>query len=122
MNRQNVTCVQRSRFFFYFFEEGEWKRGEKAPLEAFAKSKTAEPEKLRALGDYLQRRLTRIAGMIELLIKAHDDWAVTTKKDCILLETETWDFNQALDLLKRHGFSDDEFVLKVEYSRKWGIL
>jgi len=60
--------------------------------------------------------------MMELLTEVHNDWAITGKKDYILMETESYDFNSALQILKDHAFDDSEFILKVEYTRKWGVL
>ena len=60
--------------------------------------------------------------MMEVLFAIHNDWAVNAKKDFIQMETQSLDFNDALNVLKEHGFTDDEFILKVEYERKWGVL
>lgn len=122
MKKGAILCVQRARFFFYFFEEGEWKRKEKTPLEKFLLLKKAGPDDIRALKDALSQRLERIAQMVEILTSAHDDWAITTKKDYILLETETLDFTEAVKLLNAHGFTNDDFVLRCEYRRKWGMM
>ncbi|AEF94279.1 hypothetical protein Desca_1423 [Desulfotomaculum nigrificans CO-1-SRB] len=122
MHKDNITCIQRARFFFYFYEKKEWLPGEEPPLDNIIKVKNVEPQAVRKLGQFLSNRLERIATMMEILTSAHDDWAITGKKDMILMETETFDFNDALKILKDHGFNDDEFILKVEYNRKWGIL
>lgn len=122
MHKDNETCIQRARFFFYFFEKKDWAPGEKPPFEDILKVKKVKPEAVRYLNKFLTSRLDRIAAMMELLTKAHDDWAITGKKDYILMETETYDFNNALKLLKEQGFDDSEFILKVEYTRKWGVL
>ncbi|KJR44235.1 hypothetical protein UF75_5380 [Desulfosporosinus sp. I2] len=86
------------------------------------KVKKVKPEAVRNLNKFLTKRLERIATMMELLTEAHDDWAITGKKDYILLETETYDFNDAIKILKEQGFDGSEFILKVEYTRKWGVL
>lgn len=121
MHPDNETCVQRARFFFYFYEKT-WEPGETPPLADILKAKHISPRAVRNLKDFLACRLERIAAMLELLTEAHNDWAMTGKKEYILLETETYDFNEALKLLEAHGFTDKEFVLKVEYTRKWGVL
>ncbi|HEY8909091.1 MAG TPA: hypothetical protein VIM51_02265 [Desulfosporosinus sp.] len=118
MRQDNETCVQRGRFFFYFFE----KPSEKAHFGDIVKVKKVKPEAVRALSKFLTTRLERIATMMELLAEAHDDWAMTGKKDYILMETETYDFNAAIKILKEQGFDESEFILKVEYTRKWGVL
>jgi hypothetical protein len=122
MRPDNETCVQRARFFFYFFEKTDWKSGEKPPLSDIVNVKRVEPKAVRNLNKFLTLRLDRIATMMELLMEAHDDWAITGKKDFILMETETYDFNDAINTLKKQGFEDSEFILKVEYTRKWGVL
>lgn len=60
--------------------------------------------------------------MMDILWDIHDDWALRSKKEYILMETKNLDFNVLLNALKEKGFSDDEFILKVEYDRKWGVL
>ena len=122
MKEEASLCIQRARFFFYFFEEGEWERKEKTPLERFVQLKHAGPNDILALKEALDRRLERIAQMVAILTKVHDDWAITTKKDYILLETETFDFTKAVKILNEHGFTNDDFVLRSEYTRKWGMM
>lgn len=92
------------------------------PLEKFTRLKHAGPEDIRAFKDSFTWRLERIAQMVEILTKAHEDWAITTKKDYILLETQTLDFTEAVKILNEHGFTNDDFVLRPEYTRKWGML
>ncbi len=122
MKKDNVTCVQRARFFFEFFEKKEWQPGEQPPLNKIVKEKPVTPQAVRELNSFLTNRLERIATMMEILLTAHHDWAVTGKKDQIIMETQSFDFNDALKLLKDAGFNDDEFILKVEYDRRWGML
>lgn len=122
MHPNNETCVQRARLFFYFFEKTDWKPGEKPPLSDIVNKKKVQPEAVRNLNKFLAVRLDRIAAMMELLMEAHDDWAITGKKDFILMETESYDFNDAIKSLEKHGFDKSEFILKVEYTRKWGVL
>jgi rRNA processing protein Krr1/Pno1 len=122
MKEGAVNCIQRTRFFFYFYEQGEWKRKEKTPLEKFTQLKHAGPDDIRILKDALALRLERIAQMVQILTEAHKDWAITAKKDYILLETVTFDFTEAVKILKEHGFANDDFVLRVEYSRAWGMI
>ncbi|MBP1759962.1 MAG: hypothetical protein H6Q63_879 [Firmicutes bacterium] len=122
MHPENETCIQRARFFFYFFEMKDWKSGEKPPLKEIVKVKDVKPEAIRNLNRFLTNRLERIARMLEILTEVHDDWAITGWKDYIQVETESFDFNDAIKALKDQGFKDDEFILKVEYTRKWGVL
>ncbi|MCO1603382.1 hypothetical protein [Desulfosporosinus nitroreducens] len=122
MNPNNETCVQRTRFVFNYYEKKEWLAGEKPPLVDIIKVKDVQPENLRYFAEFMHTRLNRIAEMMDILLKVHDDWAITGWKDHILMETESFDFNDSLKALKEHGYHDDEFVLKVEYKRKWGVL
>lgn len=122
MHKDNITCIQLVRFFFDFYEKREWQPGEEAPLPKVAKAREVTPEAVRNLGHFLGNRINRIATMMDILTKAHGDWAIAGRKDQIVMETETLDFNDAIKLLKDNGFNDDEFVLKVEYNRKWGML
>ena len=123
MRPDNETCVQRARFFFYFFEKASWGPGENPPLKDIVKAPKVEPQAVRNLNKFLNERLERIARMMDLLLDAHDDWAIAGKKDCILMETESYDFNDAVAILKNEGFfGNSDFILKVEYTRKWGVL
>ncbi len=122
MRQDNETCVQRIRLFFYFFEKNNWMTGERPPLDDIVKVKGVSSKAIRNLNKFLTARLERIATMMDLLAEAHDDWAITGKKDYILMETETYDFNDSIKILKEQGFDDSEFNLKVEYTRKWGVL
>ncbi len=80
MHPDNETCVQRARFFFHFFEKKDWLPGERPPLADIVKAKNLRPEAIRNLNKFLHTRLDRIAKMMELLMEAHDDWAITGKK------------------------------------------
>lgn len=122
MNPDNVTCEQRVRFLFLFTEKREWSEDETPPLDRIIKQKGVAPDALRELANFLNIRLDRIATMMEILLKSHNNWAITGKADRIIMETQTLDFNEALNSLKAKGFHDDEFILEVEYDRKWGIL
>lgn len=122
MRQDNVTCVQRTRLFFYFFEKNNGSTGERPPLDDIVKVKKVSAKAVRNFSKFLSSRLERIATMMELLSEAHDDWAITGKKDYILMETETYEFNDAIKILKEQGFDDSEFNLNVEYTRKWGVL
>jgi len=122
MKKGAVVCNQRARFFFYFVDEGQWGAKEKTPMQKFTSLQHIGPEDIRALKDALTLRMERIAQMVEVLTTAHKDWAITAKKDYILLETMTLDFKVAVKLLTDHGFTGDEFVLASEYSRKWGMI
>lgn len=122
MDPNNETCVQRARFIFDYYEKNEWLPGEKPPLVDLIKVKGVQPEKLRRYAEFMHTRLNRIAEMMEILLKVHGDWAITGWKDHILMETESFDFNDSLKALALQGYHDDEFVLKVEYTRKWGVL
>ncbi|WP_027366066.1 hypothetical protein [Desulfotruncus alcoholivorax] len=122
MDKNNITCIQKAKFIFEFYEKREWQPGEEPPLSGVVKAARVEPGAVRHLGNFLANRLERIARMMEILIDAHDRWGVSGKKDRVIMETDSYDFNDALKLLKENGFNDDEFVLKVEYERKWGLL
>lgn len=122
MHPDNVTCVQRARFFFYFYELKEWQPGEKPPLQDIVKTKEVTPDAIRYFNRFLTHRLERIAKMMEILRSVNDDWATTGSKDYILMETESFDFHDATRILAEHGFCDDEYILKVDYTRLWGVL
>lgn len=119
---QNVTCVQNAQFFLTFFEEGEWRRDDVPYPKVFRKLDHANPEDVRQLQAYLNRRLERVAGMMEVLNAIHDDWAVSVTKDYVKYETVTMDFKDIIAALLEAGYTEDDYLLTAEYSRKWGMI
>jgi len=109
MDPNNEICVQRSRFTFHYCEKNE-------------RLQDVQPANLRHYAEFMHTRLNRIADMMDILLKVHDDWAITGRKDHLLMETESFDFNDSLKALEEEGYQDDEFILKVEYARKWSML
>lgn len=122
MHNDGNVCIQNVRFIFCFFEKREWHSNEEPPLNSILDSDRITPESIINLGHFLDNRMKRIADMIKILQKAHSDWKLTGKKDRIIMETRTFDFDNALEILKSKGFKDDEYIVKIEYERKWGML
>ena len=114
VDKDQITCIQNIRIIFIFFQ----------PFPETSKLKDIETtaESLRNWGHLLEQRFSRIASMVEILKSAHNDWRITAKKDRIIMETETFDFHHAVKMLTESGFKDEEYILKVEYERKWGML
>jgi hypothetical protein len=121
MNSKNETCVQRILFLFYFSRASGLTKGEAAFLKNILAPKT-DPGKVRAWKEYLATRLERIAGMMDVLLAAHADWAITERKDHFQMETVSFALDEAEKTLRDHGFGNEEYILKVEYTRKWGVL
>lgn len=119
---QNVTCVQNAQFYLTFFEEGEWRRDELPYPTTFRKLDHATAEDVRKFNAYLSRRLDRIAGMMEVLDSIHDDWAVSVTKEYVKYETVTMDFKDIIAALLEAGYTENDYLLTAEYSRKWGII
>lgn len=122
LNKDNVTCIQKVKFIFNFFEKREWLSGEQPPLKNVLNTDKITSDSIRNLGNFLYNRTSRIAGMMDILQFSHNDWRITGNKEEIIMETETFDFNDAISVLSSNGFNDDEYVLRVEYERKWGML
>lgn len=122
MNKNQLTCIQNVRFIFDFFEKREWLPGEENPFKSITNQNKVSHQSVRDLSIFLATRLSKIAAMMEILQALHSEWLVTGKKDKVIMETETLDFNDALEALKSKGFTDDEYILKIEYERKWGML
>lgn len=122
MKKDNITCIQRAQFVLHFFESGEWREKKESPYERLVKNKKVRPEDIQELRCYTSERMARTEALFRLLLTLHDDWEVTAKKDCLILETETMDFEAIVPTLKTHGFSENDYVLYTEYTRKWGML
>ena len=122
MKKENVTCVQRAQFVLHFFENGEWRDKKESLYDTFVKKKKPTAEELSELATYTTRCMTRVSELYALLLSIHDDWEITPKRDCIILETETMDFETIIPLIKASGFNENDYVLYSEYTRKWGML
>ena len=121
MRPDNETCVQRVRLFFYYYRL-EVGQKDKFPWEIILKLKEVKSSDVRNLKDFLALRLERIASMMDILCKVHEDWAITARKEYISMETESLDYNKVTEVLSHHGYNPDEYKLVVEYTRKWGVL
>lgn len=122
MNENQLTCKQRVIFIFYYYRQPHWFTQYVVSLNKWHHAHEVTSQSVRKLSTFLSVRLERIACMMELLQSAHNDWKITEKKDRILMETDSFEFNQALEILSAHGFIEDDYVLRVEYERKWGML
>lgn len=122
MKKENITCVQRAQFVLHFFESGEWREKKASLYDTFAKNKNVTPDDLKALRVYTTSRMERTEALFRLLLELHDDWEITAKRECLILETETMDFEVIIPLLKEKGFNENDYVLYSEYTRKWGML
>nr|WP_240985404.1 hypothetical protein [Acididesulfobacillus acetoxydans] len=121
MRPENETCIQKVQLDFPFFSDCGWDQGT-TPWQRLTKTRGLTPDTLRQGQKFIMWRLERIASMMEILLDMHEDWQLVGQKDRILMETVSLDFNRALQVLRQNGFSDQEFILTVEYLRKWGML
>lgn len=116
------TCIQNACFFLSFFESGEWRRREKSPWKTFKKRQEVGPDTIRELAAYTEGRMVRSADVMAFLLGIHDDWNITAKKDGVWMETETMIYEDILPRLREAGFTEDDYVLYSEYTRKWGMI
>jgi hypothetical protein len=124
MKADNETCVQRAIIELHY-QSSEKHKGDKLMAGTVMKGEIS-PDDVRQYRDYLSSRLGRIASMMDILLEAHDDWAVTGRvtgrKGFVQMETQSFDFKDIIRLLNEHGFSEDEYIIKLDYTRKWGVL
>ncbi|WP_407313981.1 hypothetical protein [Desulfosporosinus sp. SB140] len=122
MNSNNETCVQRVILYLYHQNFRGLKNKENKPITEVTLGKDITPTNVREWKNYLTDRLERIAQIMDVLLKVHDDWAVTGRKGYVQLETQSFDFNDIIRILTEHGFQKDEYIIKLDYTRKWGVL
>lgn len=120
--RKNHTCEQNAQLYLTFHEGGEWRHRKRSPWVTFRRRKTTTPEDVRALAAYTNMRMLRVAGMMEVLLTLHDDWAISTHRDYVKMETVTLEYNIIVQALLDAGYQKEDFILQTEYSRKWGVL
>lgn len=94
---------------------------EKSPWK-HVKKMEATPENIQALADYTAERMNRCVEMMKFLQSIHDHWDVTVRKDGVYMETENMIYEDILPKIKEAGFSENDYVLYSEYTRKWGML
>lgn len=118
----NQTCDQNAQFHFTFHEGGEWRHKKKSPWALFKQNESPTPDDVRALAAYTHERMQRVAGMMEVLLALHDDWAISTHRDYVKMETVTMEYDTIVNALLEAGYSEDDYVVQTEYTRKWGML
>ncbi len=119
---KNNTCDQNAQLFLTFHEGGEWRIREKSPWVLFRRQKSTTPSEVRALASYTYERMQRVAGMMEILLALHDDWAISTHRDYVKMETVTLEYNVIIKALLDAGYTEEDYILQTEYTRKWGML
>lgn len=122
MNINNETCVQRVIIHFYHQNFPKLKNKDNQLITEVTLGKNIQPQDVRLWKDYLADRLERIAQMMEVLLAAHDDWAITGRKGFVQMETQSFDVNDVIRTLSEHGFQKEEYIIKLDYTRKWGVL
>lgn len=120
--RHNQTCEQNAQLYLTFHEGGEWRHKKKSPWKIFRQRKTTSPQEVLALADYTYNRMQRVAGMMQVLLALHDDWAISTHRDYVKMETVTLEYTTIIKALLDAGYNGDDFILQAEYTRKWGML
>lgn len=122
MKPGNVTCIQRAQFVLPFFEGGEWRDKKASPWDKLLKKHDISTEEVKNLAAYTTERMNRTAALMELLKKIHDDWEISAKSDCIIMETESMKFEDIIPQLFEAGFTENDYILYSDYTRKWGML
>lgn len=120
--KDNETCDQNAQIYLTFHEGGEWRHKRKSPWEIFRSQKTTSPQEVRTLAAYTNNRMQRVAGMMEVLMNLHDDWAISTHRDYVKMETVTLEYDVIIRALLDAGYTEDDYILQTEYTRKWGML
>lgn len=100
--------------------ERTWLPNETPPLDKVRGSRAVLPEDARNLGDFLKDRLDRVASMMELLLGR--GWSCRGARQAIILEGCDMEAYEVKELLQDHGYLPCEYEIKLEYTRKWGIM
>ncbi|MDD9148691.1 MULTISPECIES: hypothetical protein [unclassified Sporolactobacillus] len=119
--KKNLTCKERVTVIFYYFRRPEPKNVVSLNGRRHFSGVTSARQ-IRELAVFLSHRLEKIACMTELLQSAHDQWLITAKKDRVIMETESFESHRISELLSGQGYNESDYVLRVDYERKWGLL
>jgi hypothetical protein len=122
MKADSLTCKQSVTIVFDFYHFPNQPADESVLKNRHHRSHNPDPAAIRALASALSERLEHIARMIEVLQSVDDHWAVTGRKDRIILETDSFDFQSVRNVLEERGFQACDYQLFVSYERKWGML
>ena len=90
------------------------------PYQILDQADQVTPQGVRNLGNHLQYRLERVAGMMELL--AVRGFVFHRGKNCIYADSEEVEAQDAKQYLLKNGYLDKEFQIWLEYIRKWGMM
>lgn len=123
MNKDQLTCKQRVTVILNFQPRYHEQTDSVIVMKKWRHlHRLPDGKAVRQLAADISKRLECIAGIMETLQAAHSHWAVTSKKDRIIMETDRFDVQQIIDLLAEHDFQAEDYRLSVEYERKWGML
>lgn len=116
MKKENATCIQRVKIVFPLCSD---KKGKRLRINNSI-------NKIEKISD---RTITNSFTLLNrnnqiniLLQNIHDDWFVYRTNKKLVMETTAFDFCEVIKMLSDNGFSDTDYILEVEYERKWGML
>ena len=113
MNSNNRTVNHLTRVILQLVDDP-------VPYQILDQADQVTPQGVRNLGNHLQYRLERVAGMMELL--AVRGFVLHRGKNCIYADSEEVEAQEAKQYLLKNGYADKEFQIWLEYIRKWGMM
>ena len=113
MNSNNRTVNHLTRVILQLINDP-------IPYHLLDQADGVTPQAVRNLGNHLQYRLERVAGMMELL--ALRGFVFHRGKNCIYAESDEVEAQEAKQYLLKNGYADREFQISLEYIRKWGMM
>jgi len=90
------------------------------PYAIATKAQPISPEGVLAFGRQLLHRTERVAAMMNILAEAGFRFAAGD--DCVYADSDVVEAQAAKRLLLSSGFKDQEFQVRLDYVRKWGML
>lgn len=100
--------------------ERTWLADEVPPMDKIQGVEMVRPEDVRNLGRFLMDRLERVASIMELLLSR--GWSCCGTKQAIILEGNDMEAYEVKQFLLDNGFNLCEFEIRLDYTRKWGIM
>lgn len=109
------TCKQHLTIIFNF-------EPPVTTLQDLQAMRQADSRAIRQSAERVSLRYTHIASMLDILTALHDGWQISRKKDRLIMETDGIDYQDVKDNLSKQGFLPQDYQLRIDYERKWGLL
>ena len=113
MDKDNRTVNHVTRVMLHLLDDP-------IPYDIINNASHLTSDTVRQFSSHLQTHLERVAAMMELL--TGKGFVLLPGKNCIFADSEIVEAQEIKRYLLENGFRDREFQIRLEYTRKWGMM